>query len=116
MNKANHATPRESIRDFQEIVNVGPAVAEDFRVLGLDRPAQLVGKDPLALYSELTQRTGIRQDPCVLDVFIATTDFMNGNPPRAWWEFTEYRKRTYGDQVRKLLDEHVQTVDARARR
>ncbi len=96
MKKADQSTPREAITDFQQIVNVGPAMARDFETLGIRKPAQLAGRDPLAMYRELGRRTGQRQDPCVLDAFIAVTDYMNGNPPRPWWEFTRYRKQTFG--------------------
>ena len=45
------------------------------------------------MYDELCEKTGVRQDPCVIDVFMSVTDFMNGSAPRAWWTFTEERKR-----------------------
>ena len=41
--------------------------------------------------------TATRQDPCVLDTFLAVVDFMNGHPPRAWWEFTPERKKRFPD-------------------
>lgn len=100
MQKADHTTPRHEIHDFQQICNVGPAFARDMAVLGMEHPSQLINRDPLEMYRDLSRLTGTRQDPCVLDVFIATTDYMNGNPPKNWWEFTEYRKQTYGDHFK----------------
>jgi hypothetical protein len=38
--------------------------------------------------------TGKRQDPCVLDVFIATVRFIEGAPARPWWHYTAERKAT----------------------
>ena len=37
--------------------------------------------------------TGKRQDPCVLDTFMAATDFMRGAEPAPWWP-TRPRKRS----------------------
>ena len=38
----------------------------------------------------------LRQDPCVLDTFMAATDFMRGAQPTPWWHYTAQRKQTYG--------------------
>ena len=91
MSKA--ATPAEAIR-FENIPNIGPAMAKDFVVLGLAQPADLVGRDPYALYDELCERTGARHDPCVIDVFISAVRFMEGAPPLPWWHYTAERKAT----------------------
>ncbi len=99
MNKATHKTPRDEIRLFEEIINVGPATAKDFRTLGMGKPSELVGRDPLKLYQELCRITGQRHDPCVLDVLMATVDFMNGNAPKAWWKYTAQRKKKYGEHL-----------------
>ena len=96
MKKADHSVDRQAISDFQQIVNVGPACAEDFRVLGFETPQELIGRDPLELYRTLCQKTGVRHDPCVLDVLMATVDFMNGSAPKKWWKYTEARKEKYG--------------------
>jgi Pathogenicity locus len=50
----------------------------------------------LALYRGLCAKTGRRQDPCVLDTFMAATDFMRGAEPRPWWTYTAQRKAVYG--------------------
>jgi hypothetical protein len=68
-------------------------MAADFKLLGLMRPQELSGKDPYALYDALCQRTGVRQDPCVLDTFIAAVRYMEGAPARPWWAYTAERKR-----------------------
>ena len=70
-----------------------PAGAGDFRLLGLSEPAQLAGRDPYALYDRLCAETGVRHDPCVIDVFIAAVRYMEGGPKRPWWAFTAERKR-----------------------
>ena len=84
---------RDQLTKFEEIPNIGPAMAADFRLLGLTRPQELRGKDPYALHDELCRRTGVRQDPCVLDVFIAAVWYMEGKPAKPWWAYTAERKR-----------------------
>lgn len=82
---------------FEDLPNVGPATAGDLRLLGLRQPADLRGQDPWALYRTLELLTGSRQDPCVLDVFIALTRFAEGEAARDWWHYTAERKARYGD-------------------
>jgi hypothetical protein len=48
------------------------------------------------LFRALEQRTGQRQDSCVLDTFMAAVHFMEGGEARPWWSFTAERKRLYG--------------------
>jgi hypothetical protein len=80
---------------LETIPNIGPAIAADLRLLGIAAPADLIGRDPYVLYQELCLHTGTRQDPCVLDTFIAATRFMAGAPPLPWWHYTAERKRTF---------------------
>ena len=85
---------RSRFTRFEQLPNVGKATAGDFRQLGFDSPQQLVGQDPYALYDRLCAITGQRHDPCVIDVFIATTRFMAGDPKAPWWDYTAERKAT----------------------
>jgi hypothetical protein len=48
------------------------------------------------LYQRLCAVTGQRQDPCVLDTFLAATDFMAGAPAAPWWTYTAQRKALFG--------------------
>lgn len=82
-------------RTLRELPNVGLATAADLELLGLRTPAQLKGRDPLRMYRELCRRTGMRHDPCMLDVFIAVVRFMDGGPPLPWHRFTAERKRLH---------------------
>jgi len=86
---------RERLHRLTDLPNVGPAMARDLERIGIQAPQQLAGQDPLALYERLCRTSGVRQDPCVLDVFIAITRFMDGDAPRAWWAYTAERKRSY---------------------
>ncbi|NQD37831.1 mitomycin resistance protein [Permianibacter sp. IMCC34836] len=77
---------------LEQIPNIGPSLAEDLRLCGVSTPAELVGRNPVALYDELCRRTGVRHDPCVLDTFMSAVRFMEGAPPHPWWHYTEERK------------------------
>lgn len=83
---------RDRIRTLTDLPNVGPAVAADLRRLGIDSPEQLRGRDAFALYDQLCAITGRRQDPCVIDVFLSITRFMEGDEARPWWHYTAQRK------------------------
>ncbi len=84
---------RSKVRRLTDLPNIGPATAKSLELIGIHTPAQLVGEDPLMLYRRLCKKTGIRQDPCVLDVFISITRFMAGEAPQPWWHYTEERRR-----------------------
>lgn len=87
---------RASVREFTDLPNVGKATAGDLHLLGYERPDQLAGESPLEMYNRLCRVTGQRHDPCVLDVFMAIVGFINGDPPRPWWDYTADRKRLHG--------------------
>ncbi len=84
---------RSQFAELRQIPNIGPALADDLQLVGIARPDQLVGKDPYALYDELCEMTGKRQDPCVLDVFLSAVRYMEGAPKKPWWKYTPERKR-----------------------
>ena len=88
---------REKVKKLTDLPNVGPSLADDLRSIEIDAPEKLKGKDPYELYKRLCEVTGSRQDPCVLDVFMSVTDFMNGNEPKVWWDYTDERKKCYGN-------------------
>ena len=81
---------------LEQLPNIGPSLAEDLRSIGITRPADLRGKDAFVLYQKLCAATGQRQDPCVLDTFMAATDFMRGAQAAPWWHYTAQRKALFG--------------------
>ncbi len=81
---------------LEQLPNIGPAMAADLRALGIAHPRELVQSDAYALYQALCRLSGKRQDPCVLDTFMAATDFMRGAAAAPWWAYTARRKRDYG--------------------
>jgi Pathogenicity locus len=90
------ASRRDECETFEQLPNVGAAMASDLRALGLAHPRELAHRDPFVLYQALCAQTGKRQDPCVLDTFMAITDFMRGAAPAPWWTYTAQRKVLYG--------------------
>lgn len=95
--KAPKAASAAECQRLEQLPNIGPAMAADLRALGIQQPQQLAGQDALALYQALCTLSGKRQDPCVLDTFLAATDFMRGAEPAPWWAYTAERKRRYSE-------------------
>jgi hypothetical protein len=91
--KARHAADCETL---EQLPNIGPALAADLRSIGVVHPRELAARDAFVLYQALCAKSGKRQDPCVLDTFMAATDFMRGAPAAPWWRYTPQRKAVYG--------------------
>jgi hypothetical protein len=89
----SQTTSKRGIGQLEDIPNVGPAIAADMRQLGIVSPAELLGRDPYAMYDELCRITGQRHDLCLLDTFIAAVRFMEGEPKKPWWKYTAERKK-----------------------
>ncbi len=86
------AKDAQSAAVLEAIPNIGASIAQNLRSIGISSPGDLVGRDPHQLYTLLCDRTHARQDPCVLDTFIAAVRFMEGSPARPWWHYTEEKK------------------------
>jgi hypothetical protein len=89
-----HKVNRARVKELSDLPNVGKAIAKDLRLLGIREPGQLAGLCPFEMHKRLCQKTGHRHDPCLIDVFMSITRFIDGEAPRPWWEFTELRKQT----------------------
>jgi hypothetical protein len=94
--KAPKAASAAECATLEQLPNIGPALAADLRLIGIREPRELRGKDAFVLYQKLCAATGSRQDPCVLDTFMAATDFMSGAPAAPWWKYTAQRKALFG--------------------
>ena len=90
--KAARASDAYTLAD---IPNLGPAMVRDLALIDITKPNDLKGKDAYKLYRKLCTVTGMRQDPCVLDTFMAMVDFMDGAPAWPWWHYTATRKKQY---------------------
>jgi len=76
-----HALPAR----LEDLPNVGPRVAADFRRLGIGTPDEIRGRDPYMLYHDLCRATHSLHDPCMLDTFIAVVRYVDGGPAKPWW-------------------------------
>jgi hypothetical protein len=83
---------RTDINDLNKIPNVGPATIKYLRMLGINKPFELIGQNPYSMFEELCKITGKQFDPCLADVFISAVKFMEGGPSKKWWDYTKERK------------------------
>ena len=95
MRTTRKATHARLATVLEAIPNVGVSIARDLRSIGIKHPRDLIGRNPYSLYRALCDRTGTRQDPCVLDTFISAVRFMEGAPARPWWSYTAERKKKF---------------------
>ncbi len=91
------ATRASEVKKFTDIPNVGKAMERDFLLLGLKSPADLKKQNAFKLYQKMCKQSGVRQDPCVLDTYLAVVDFMNGAPAKPWFAYTAERKVKYSN-------------------
>lgn len=89
------ARTASGVKTLKDIPNIGPAMVSELHLVGIKTPADLKKRDPYLMYTKLCKTTGKRYDPCVLDVFMAAVDFMNGAPAKPWWHYTKTRKERY---------------------
>ena len=94
---------REDVVLLTDLPNVGKSLAADLRLIGIDHPRKLCGRDAYEMYETLCEMTGLRHDPCVIDVFISVTRFMAGESAAVWWQFTDERK----DELKNRRDESL---------
>jgi len=95
------STVKESLKLLQTIPNIGPSLAKDLYDLGYREPKDLKNADPVAMYRRLCKKTGERQDPCVLDTFLAAVHYADTGEARKWWEFTPVRKASGALSVKR---------------
>ena len=84
---------RKTVTELTLLPNIGQAMAEDLRLVGIQQPQDLIGKDAYELFSNLCKQTARQHDPCVIDVFLAAVDFMEGADAAPWWNYTAERKK-----------------------
>jgi hypothetical protein len=77
---------------LSDLRNIGPAAMGDFAVLGIETVAQLATCKAGDLFLNLQSLTGVRQDPCVYDVFAAAIHQAQTGEAKNWWAFTSARK------------------------
>ncbi|CAD1796586.1 hypothetical protein GGR60_004297 [Xanthomonas arboricola] len=90
---------RKHLLHLTDLPNVGPACEKDLQRIGIRVAAQLRGRDAYDMYAQLCLCTGVLHDPCVIDVFLSITRFMQGEAPLPWWAFSAERKATLASQA-----------------
>ena len=77
--------------------SVGPSTVEDFKLIGITKISQLIGKNPNSLYDELCRISGVKHNPCVLAVFCAAVaQAENPSLPKEkknWWYWSRLSKK-----------------------
>jgi len=81
---------------LEDLPNIGKSIAADLRVIGILHPHQLAGREPLAIYNELSNVMGHRHDPCVLYTLISARHFLDTGDALPWWKFTEQGRKIIG--------------------
>lgn len=84
---------RETISRLEDLPNVGRAIADRLRLIDIDHPKKLIGKQPFELYDQLCTVSEERHDPCVIDTFMSFVHFMESGESLPWWAFTDERKK-----------------------
>jgi len=83
-------------RRLQDLISVGPAIARDLELLGIQSVSQLAQARPENLYEKLCQVKEQAQDICCLDVFrAAVAQAKNPHLPVEqcqWWYWSRQRK------------------------
>ena len=83
-------------RRLRDLRSVGPATVGDLALLGITTVEALAACEPRALYDRLCAESGVRHDPCVLDVFAAAVaQARDPDLPaeqRDWWWWSRRRR------------------------
>jgi len=84
------------MRKLGDLSGIGKAMLGDFALLRIGSVEELAAADPEHLYNELSEQTGTRQDPCVLDTFrCAVAQARDPRLPKEqcnWWYWSRLRK------------------------
>jgi len=89
---------RATVSKLEALPNIGKSISADLNLIGINHPQQLIDQDPIKMYQALSAAKNQKVDPCVLDVFMAAVDFMNGGETKPWWRFTQKRKELLAKQ------------------
>ena len=88
------------VKKLEDLPNIGKSISADLRSIGIEQPDQLKTRSPLQVFHELANVMGYRHDPCVLDVLISVKRFLNGEPAKPWWSYTDERRNLLANHVK----------------
>lgn len=81
--------------DLESLPGIGRKMAADLRSIGIDKPADLKGRDPEQLFYALEERAGHPVDRCVLYVYRCAVYYVSNKihePEKLkWWNWTDKR-------------------------
>ena len=84
-------------QNLSDLVSIGPAALADFKLLGINNVKELRNKNARALYDEICDRSGVRHDPCVEDVFRCAIEQAKnpklGKQKANWFYWSKIRKQ-----------------------
>jgi hypothetical protein len=89
------------VKKLEDLPNIGKSISEDLRSIGIEQPDQLKRRSPLEVCHELPNVMGHRHDPCVLDALISVKRFLNGEPAKPWWSYTDERRNLLANHLKK---------------
>jgi hypothetical protein len=85
-----------ALAELSRIPGVGPSIASDLYLLGIRQVADLRGRNPELLYSELCREMGQHVDRCVLYTFRCAVYFASESKPDPellkWWNWKDGTK------------------------
>jgi len=84
---------KSAIKDLSRVPGIGPSLASDLCSLGIRQVAELRGRDPERLYSDLCEKAGQHVDRCVLYAFRCAVYFASESRPEPeklkWWNWKD---------------------------
>ena len=83
----------DNASNLEDIPNIGKSIASDLRSIGIFNAKQLVTRNPVQTYYELSETMRHRHDPCVLYTLMAAQYFLQFGEAIPWWKFTEDGKK-----------------------
>jgi hypothetical protein len=93
--RTRKAIDARSAATLEMIPNVGRSIAMTSALLGIETPAQLIGRDPQALYDALCKRTRSRRIPVCSIPSSPPCASWKERPARPWWHYTAERKKAF---------------------
>ncbi len=90
-------------RRLRDLAGIGKSIEGNLRDLGVSTVGDLAKRDGDELYRALCEKTGAKQDPCVLDTFrCAVAQARNPHLPseqRNWWWWSRQRKAAASENL-----------------
>lgn len=84
---------KEILKDLMQIPGIGKSIANDLLNIGINRVADLKGKDAEKLYQKSNEFAGVHQDRCLLYAFRCAVYYASTEKPDSeklkWWNWKD---------------------------